>query len=80
MDLYAFFTNFELRNNVNAIWFISSLPEKASNAITVGLSRGAVKVKATYLYPMEGVIDMVHLSDRLKVLLNELEREEANNG
>lgn len=80
MDIYAFFTNYELRNNVKVVWFISALPEKNSKALTVSLSRGEIKVNSIFLFPMEGSIDLVHLNDRLEVLLNEIEREEARNG
>ena len=80
MDMYSFFTNYELRNNVKISWFISEEVPFTTRAITILVSRGEKKAKTKYLYPYEGIPDPIHLTDRLEVLLNELEGEESSNG
>ena len=75
MDLFSFFTNFELRNNVKISWFIVEEVPFTTRALNILASRGDKKAKIKYLYPYEGIPDPIHLTDRLEVLLQELNKE-----
>lgn len=79
-DLKDFFYDFSEAYKVDVDYFTDYDAYLRSNRLTVTLKRGANKIRAYYLSPNEGAIDLVHLKTRLEVLYNELvKKEEAAN-
>lgn len=79
-DINTFLDDFSKANNVTAIWQLIDNPYRRVKELTVVLQGNIKRVKAIYLYPIEGYIDFPSLKEKLENLLCELGREEANNG
>lgn len=79
MDINSFLDDFSKANNVTALWQLVDNPYRRVKELTIVLQGNIKRVKATYLYPIEGYIDFPLLKEKLENLLCELRREEEDN-
>ena len=80
MDINTFLDDFSKAHHGTALWQLVDNPYRRVKELTVVLQGNIKRVKAIYLYPIEGCIDYPLFKERLENLLCELRREEGNNG
>lgn len=77
-DILALLYDFERDNKVTLLWTNSYIAEERARRLIVTLERGTARATSIFLFPVEGIPDIVKLKEGLYNLLEELKRKEVN--